>query len=98
MFSSISSSKYCLKLASNLSKYSFNYFKGITTYISGEEGTTSYRVFYKDGDKIISPWHDIPLKNGEFFNFINEIPKNTKAKYEIATDEESNPISQVLIL
>lgn len=98
MYSSISSRKYGLKIASNLSKYPFKYFKGIATFTSGEEGTVNYRVFYKDGDKIISPWHDIPLKNGELFNYINEIPKNTKAKFEIATKEKSNPISQVYLL
>ena len=42
----------------------------------------------------MSPWHDIPLRNGEYFNFINEIPKFTKAKYEIATKEANNPIAQ----
>ncbi len=66
----------------------------VTTSPAGTEKTESYRVFFKDGSKTISPWHDIPLKNGEYFNFINEIPKYTKAKMEVATKEESNPIAQ----
>ena len=66
----------------------------VTTSPAGTEKTESYRVFFKDGSKTISPWHDIPLKNGEYFNFVNEIPKYTKAKMEVATKEESNPIAQ----
>ena len=49
---------------------------------------------FKDGDKTISPWHDIPLKSGALYNFINEIPKYTKAKMEVSTKESSNPIAQ----
>lgn len=54
----------------------------------------SIRLFFKEGDRSISPWHDIPLQNGAHFNFINEIPKYTKAKMEVATKEASNPIAQ----
>jgi len=46
-----------------------------TTSTVGAPGTTEFRVFFQEGGKTISPWHDIPLKNGEFYNFINEIPK-----------------------
>ena len=46
-----------------------------TNTAKGEAGTMDYRLFFQDGAKTISPWHDIPLKNGEFFNFVNEIPK-----------------------
>ena len=35
-----------------------------------------------------------PLKDGEFYNAVIEIPKYTKAKMEIATKEEFNPIAQ----
>ena len=42
----------------------------ITTTTTGTAGTDSFRLVFKDGDKTISPWHDIPLKDGEFFNFI----------------------------
>merc|ERR1712118_508513 len=42
-----------------------------------------------------SPWHDIPLKNADgTVNFICEIPKETSAKMEVATDEPKNPIKQ----
>merc|ERR1719203_1001723 len=65
-----------------------------TTVETGAANTTEYRVkFQKDG-KDISPWHDIPLKEGDCYNFICEIPKNTKAKMEIAIKEEGNPIAQ----
>ena len=66
-----------------------------TTTVAGELGTESYRMFFKDGDKTISPWHDIPLRAGDgLYNFVNEIPKFTKAKMEVATKEASNPIAQ----
>jgi inorganic pyrophosphatase len=54
----------------------------------------------------VSPWHDIPLEvhdlvrttaaniHSNRFNFICEIPKWTRAKFEIATNEEYNPIKQ----
>jgi inorganic pyrophosphatase len=55
--------------------------------------------------KQISPWHDIPLQikdqiktcnniNSNKYNFICEIPKWTRAKFEIATNEKYNPIKQ----
>ena len=49
-----------------------------TSISSGEAGTTDFRVFFKEEDKDISPWHDIPLKADGLFNFVNEIPKYTK--------------------
>jgi inorganic pyrophosphatase len=63
---------------------------------SGEIGTKKYRIFFKDSinDKKISPWHDIPLKDGDFFNFVTEIPKFTSAKMEIVKSEVLNPIAQ----
>ena len=66
----------------------------VTSSTVGEVGTTEFRVVFKDGDKTISPWHDIPLKDGNLYNFINEIPKYTKAKMEVSTKETSNPIAQ----
>lgn len=66
----------------------------VTSSTVGEVGTTDFRVVFKDGDKTISPWHDIPLKSGALYNFINEIPKYTKAKMEVSTKESSNPIAQ----
>jgi inorganic pyrophosphatase len=49
--------------------------------------------FYHDNIKI-SPWHDIPLKNGDYYNFVCEIPKWSRAKFEINTNNEYNPIVQ----
>ena len=54
-----------------------------------------FRIFYKKGGKTISPWHDIPLSDdGETFNFVCEIPKESSAKMEVATDEATTPIKQ----
>merc|ERR1712129_101033 len=40
-------------------------------------------------------WHDIPLYNDDgTLNMIVEIPKETQAKMEVATDEEMTPIKQ----
>merc|ERR1719181_721573 len=65
-----------------------------STSVKGEAGTESYRMFFEEGGKTISPWHDIPLKDGDLYNAVIEIPKYTKAKMEIATKEASNPIAQ----
>ncbi|CAK9160416.1 unnamed protein product [Ilex paraguariensis] len=43
----------------------------------------------------VSPWHDIPLHLGDSaFSFIVEIPKESSAKMEVATDEPFTPIKQ----
>jgi len=66
-----------------------------STEQSGETGTKSFRINYKGDDgSTISPWHDIPFKGSKGYNMIVEIPKMTKAKMEIATKEENNPIAQ----
>ena len=53
---------------------------------------------YNDGGtlKQISPWHDIPLfsPSGNHVHMITEIPKFSRAKFEIATGEPFNPIKQ----
>jgi hypothetical protein len=47
----------------------------------------------------VSPWHGVPLKNADgTMNFICEIPKETKAKMEVATDEDMTPIKQARLL
>eukprot|EP00442_Polarella_glacialis_P011662 CAMPEP_0115089722 /NCGR_PEP_ID=MMETSP0227-20121206/24900_1 /TAXON_ID=89957 /ORGANISM="Polarella glacialis, Strain CCMP 1383" /LENGTH=267 /DNA_ID=CAMNT_0002480525 /DNA_START=90 /DNA_END=893 /DNA_ORIENTATION=+ len=67
----------------------------ISTEVVGQVGAVDYRLKFKDASgKQISPWHDVPLKSGEFYNCIIEIPKNTKPKMEVATKEEHNPIAQ----
>ena len=63
---------------------------------AGEFPSLEFRVFFQDesGAKV-SPWHDVPLKNADgSMNFICEIPKETKAKMEVATDEKLTPIKQ----
>lgn len=62
----------------------------------GQPETLDYRVFLLDGSgKKISPWHDVPLHLGDgVFNFVVEIPKETSAKMEVATDEPYTPIKQ----
>ncbi|KAE9595045.1 hypothetical protein Lal_00041254 [Lupinus albus] len=62
----------------------------------GQPETLDYRVFFHDqSGKKVSPWHDIPLQLGDgVFNFIVEIPKESSAKMEVATDEPFTPIKQ----
>jgi inorganic pyrophosphatase len=69
----------------------------VTTEIQGQEKTESFRLVFKTSgkDTKVSPWHDIPLQNGDgTYNMVVEIPKMTKAKMEVATKEECNPIAQ----
>jgi len=69
---------------------------GYTTATSGEAETESFRIAFNEGDATISPWHDIPLKGNAdgTYNAVIEIPKMSKAKMEVATKEENNPIAQ----
>jgi inorganic pyrophosphatase len=69
----------------------------VKTHAAGEVGTTSFTLKFSDAsDQSISPWHDIRLHTevNEVFNMICEIPKMTKAKFEVATKEPRNPIKQ----
>ena len=74
----------------------------LSAYKSSTEGqvdTTDFRVFLKTADdQKVSPWHDVPLyvegKGENYCNFYCEIPKETSAKMECATDEKDNPIKQ----
>lgn len=71
---------------------------------TGQKDTPEYRIrfYYKQASgalKSISPWHDVPLyhtghPDSNIYNFICEIPKWTRAKFEISTGEEFNPIRQ----
>ena len=64
----------------------------------GEMDTTEFRVFAEGG--AISMWHDIKLypnheaKSHNVVNMICEIPRCSRKKYEIATNEPGNPIKQ----
>jgi len=67
----------------------------ITTYAEGDPTSRRYRVHFTQDGCHLSPWHDVPLKNSDgSFNFICEIPKWTRKKFEIATGEDLNPIKQ----
>lgn len=72
---------------------------------AGDVGSTDYRLnfYYKQNNgslRPISVWHDVPLHalgsgaNAQIYNFVCEIPKYTRAKFEIATGEPFNPIKQ----
>mmetsp|Transcript_29752 Transcript_29752/g.63343 ORF Transcript_29752/g.63343 Transcript_29752/m.63343 type:complete len:309 (-) Transcript_29752:145-1071(-) len=77
-------------------KKAFRLFSTFKSEASGDMTSQDFRIFFKDSSsKVVSPWHDIPLKSGEgTFNFVCEIPKETSAKMEVATDEKSTPIKQ----
>eukprot|EP00184_Porphyridium_aerugineum_P007969 CAMPEP_0184692060 /NCGR_PEP_ID=MMETSP0313-20130426/691_1 /TAXON_ID=2792 /ORGANISM="Porphyridium aerugineum, Strain SAG 1380-2" /LENGTH=302 /DNA_ID=CAMNT_0027149859 /DNA_START=55 /DNA_END=963 /DNA_ORIENTATION=+ len=64
----------------------------------GQQGTESFRLQIKDAaGNNVSAWHSIPLfANAEktLLNYVNEIPRGTSAKMEIATDEPHTPIKQ----
>lgn len=68
------------------------------TTVKGEPKTFDFRLFFSAGGKSVSPWHDVPVypdaANKQIVNFVNEIPKGTQAKMEIAIDEPSTPIKQ----
>jgi inorganic pyrophosphatase len=67
---------------------------------SGEKGTLEWRHHMQHGGRDISAWHDIPLMSDEssanqlLFNYVNEIPRGTRPKLEVATKEPGNPIKQ----
>lgn len=81
-------------------------FVGITSFCKAMSYTTeqfgtpyseSYKVYFKNENGVISPFHDIPLfadKENGVFNMVVEIPKWTNAKMEISTKDLMNPIKQ----
>ena len=82
---------------------SFGSDKDLNLHTEGEENTLDYRIAAKSAEgKNISLWHDINLvhidpetgKGTPYYNFVCEIPKFTRKKYEIATDEDFTPIKQ----
>ena len=61
----------------------------------GEFGTTDFSMTFKEGGKVVSPWHDFPLEvEGGMYNMLTEIPKMTLKKMEVDTKAEGNPIKQ----
>jgi hypothetical protein len=73
------------------------------TALSEGEGT-SFRIqtVDKTGSRPVSLWHDVTLVHVDpktdrptpYLNFVCEIPKFSRKKFEIATDEIGNPIKQ----
>ncbi|KAI0567353.1 inorganic pyrophosphatase precursor [Gracilaria domingensis] len=73
--------------------------QSVQTETAGESNTKSFRLFYRSAKDIqLSPWHDIPVypdpSDTSIVHFVNEIPRGTQAKMEIATDETGTPIKQ----
>lgn len=67
----------------------------ITAVKEGDVTSRRFRVWFECDGTRLSPWHDIPLRNADgSYNFVCEIPKWTRKKYEIATGEAMNPIKQ----
>jgi hypothetical protein len=68
----------------------------------GDPDSFDYRVkaFLKDDQSEVSMWHDIKLyptpdsREKNIVNMINEIPRCSRRKFEIATQEPGNPIKQ----
>uniref|UniRef100_A0A2P2HWS2 Inorganic pyrophosphatase n=1 Tax=Hirondellea gigas TaxID=1518452 RepID=A0A2P2HWS2_9CRUS len=63
----------------------------------GAPNTLDYRIFTKNENGPISPFHDIPLfanEGNKIFNMVVEVPRWSNAKMEIATKEPLNPIKQ----
>lgn len=63
----------------------------------GAADSMDFRIFFKQAKDgaVVSPWHDIPLYAGDgLLNFVCEIPKESAAKMEVATDETNTPIKQ----
>lgn len=60
----------------------------------GSKYSPSFKIYILENEKVISPFHDIPLMSGEHLNCINEIPRFEHAKFEICKEEAFNPICQ----
>ncbi|XP_047501832.1 inorganic pyrophosphatase-like isoform X2 [Penaeus chinensis] len=63
----------------------------------GCPNSLDYRVYIKNEDGPVSPFHDIPLfanEGNKIFNMVVEVPRWTNAKMEISTKEYLNPIKQ----
>jgi len=68
-----------------------------TTEQFGTPFTENFRVYFKNDEGLVSPFHDIPMfadKENGVFNMVVEIPKWENAKMEISTKDDMNPIKQ----
>lgn len=51
----------------------FSAIAGISTDVIGQEKTESFRLKFKEGEKTLSPWHDIDLSNDDgSFNMVRK--------------------------
>jgi inorganic pyrophosphatase len=85
-------------------KDSFGSNSNLSLRSDGDENTTEFRVqaLAPCQTKKVSLWHDISLIHIDeqtheptpYYNFVNEIPKFTRKKFEIATNEDFTPIKQ----
>ncbi|MCO5615064.1 hypothetical protein L7F22_069352 [Adiantum nelumboides] len=96
---SLSSPLFSLRCSSLVSARSQVTALQTPSYVIQEEGkreSLEYRVFFLNSTgKKISPWHDIPLHAGNgLLHFVVEIPKESSAKMEVATEEPYTPIKQ----
>lgn len=61
----------------------------------GAPDSFDFRIFQNTKGTVVSAWHDVPLYAGDgLLHFVCEIPKESAAKMELATDEVNNPIKQ----
>ena len=66
----------------------------VSYIVSKSNCSGRFRYFEYEGNRI-SPWHDIPLFSPDgYVHMVTEIPKFSRAKFEIATGEPFNPIKQ----
>lgn len=81
----------------NRLRIDFRYFSTWSKQTEGILGTKDFRCFLtrEDGSKV-SPWFDVPLFAPDgLVHYVNEIPRFTSAKMEIATRESPlHPIKQ----
>ncbi|ELQ73977.1 Inorganic pyrophosphatase/Nucleosome remodeling factor, subunit NURF38 [Trachipleistophora hominis] len=62
---------------------------------TGNKYSAQYQVYVTLEDKIISPFHDIPVyADQDHINVVNEIPRFENAKFEINKEKKMNPIMQ----
>ncbi|KAI7889879.1 inorganic pyrophosphatase [Mucor mucedo] len=77
---------------------SFVRYSSYKSIVVGKPFTPSHRVYIAEKDKVISPFHDIPLyvkdADKSIVNMVVEIPRWSNAKVEIATGEKFNPLKQ----
>jgi len=92
-----------LLIATQVSQASFSLsgVRNMSKFTIEERGSLNdfdYRIYFRDANGPISPFHDIPLRAAgndcNTFNMIVEVPRWTNAKMEISTKDPLNPIKQ----